>query len=182
MDPITWQLWATLVIGLIVGVVPSMLVLFLREKKFEPNKWKKDSKLKNILQKLEIYSMLNTLLESGQRRAKRQKLQDGETLYVLLVPTDYDVFRDIFGRCRHLLSDDLIDSYFKLVIEADTFFLDVSSTESSTSGEIDHKNNGFKVNLKQKTTTVILADLQHMHTIAKNEYLEIKKEYSKLIS
>ena len=56
------EIFTVLIVGLIVGVTPSMLVLFLKEKKFDPEKWKKDTIWQLHTQRLEVYGQLRTLL------------------------------------------------------------------------------------------------------------------------
>lgn len=175
-----------LIIGLIIGVAPSMLVLFLREKKFEPAKWTKDTKWKELTQKLEIYGELNTLLDTGKQRMSRQNLNQNQNQnnnsHLIMIPEDYDTLKTVFGKYRHLLSGKLIDVYLHF-IKNDEYFSDVSSKEAKIEGNVNSLNgHRFKVNLKNKQTSVIFCDLTNMEKIVKKEYDELKTEYRDTIN
>ena len=86
------EIITALIIGLIVGVTPSMLILFVKEKKFNPKNWKKDTKWKLHTQKLEVYGQLKTLLDIGKQRMKRQNLgkNNNENTHLILILEDYE--------------------------------------------------------------------------------------------
>lgn len=152
--------WDSALIATVISVAISLGILLVREKKFEPEKWKKNVRLEKITKKLEVYGRLNTLLESGTERIKRQKVGEGKKeTHLIEIPLDLDKLQQIFEGSRYLLSDKLIQTYRNFVRE-DEYFSDVSS--------------------RKKDPTVLLCDLSEMHKIAKEEFDVIKKEYEEL--
>ena len=146
--------------GLIVGVITLYIMLF-KEKKIEPEKWKKNVKFEKLTKKLEVYGRLNTLLDAGTERIKRQNQQEGEKdTHLIEMPHDLDKLQQIFEGPRYLLSENLIKTYLDFVRE-DKFFSDISSRKNDPS--------------------VIFCDLSEMHKIAQEEFDEINKELEEMI-
>lgn len=158
------QFTTALIIGLIVGVVPSMFVLLLKEKKFEPENWKKDTTWKLYTQKLEVYGQLKTLLDMGRQRTKRQNStnQNNEQTHLLIIPDDYESFKNIFGKYRYMLSDNLVQLYLEF-IKDDKYFSDVFSKEN-------------------KQASTMLCNLEDLEKIVTKEYDVLKRNHSKMVN
>lgn len=176
--------FTALVIGLIVGVTPSMLVLLLKVKKFDPESWKKDTTWQLYTQKLEVYGQLKTLLDAGRQRIKRQNStnQNNEWTHVLIIPDDYESLKNIFGKYRYMLSDDLVGLYLEL-IKSDKYFSDIFSKEDRIEGHVSTSNSKkLTVNLKSRQTGILSCNLEDLEETATKEYDKLKRKHSEMIN
>ena len=178
------EIFTVLIVGLIVGVTPSMFVLFLKEKKFDPEKWKKDTIWQLHAQKLEVYGQLKTLLDTGKQRMKRQNStnQNNEDSHLLMVPEDYETLKNIFGKYRYILSHNLVELYLEF-IKNDKYFSDVSSKKNKIKGRVSSLDNKkFNVDIKSGQTTVIYCNLKDLEKTVTDEYDALNIKYNKMIS
>src|SRR3989442_12969470 len=111
------------IIAAIISASIALGVFFIREKRVEPSKWKRDAQLATLREQLQAYSELMGLLQYGKQKVKRQNL--GEKHYkthLFSVPDDSDKLREIFRTKRHLFSTNIVEQYLKIERD-DTFFL-----------------------------------------------------------
>ena len=150
--------WASAIIATVISVGISLLVLTIREKKIEPDKWKKNTKLLSMERQLEALGILVNLLQSTQQKAKRQNInKQANTTHLFEVPEDSTIFRKFFSEKRYLLPEDIVNEYLK--IEANDTYFGLSD--------------------KGKQSALIL-DLSNMQNLAESKFVNLKKEYEDL--
>ena len=140
------------------GIIPSLIILLIRERGFEPNKWRKDQNFKKNIHQLEVYGDLLTILKTAELRAKREIKRMPNSSHILLVPDDLANMREMFGKYSYLLSDDLQKTYLDMV-KIDESFLDIFIIKNGT----------------------INANLTSMQKIAQSDYNNIKKMHDDML-
>lgn len=145
------------IIAVIISTAISLAILVVREKKLEPDKWKKNIEFKDLEAQLQAHGILLTILESCAQRAKRQGIGgSGDKSHLLQFPTDLDRIKEIFEKSRYLLSKELVDEYLDL-IRKDEYFQDSTSRKDEKPSEI-------------------FCALSKMEEIAKRKFEELKSQ------
>ena len=126
--------WDSAIIATVISLSISIVILLIREKKIEPEKWKKNAQLSTLEKQLETYGTLLNFLHSTNEKAKRQNLSDTrKEKHLLEIPYDADKFRQIFSDKRYLLSDKIVAEYLKVEKEDQYFALSRKPKENQTS-------------------------------------------------
>jgi len=145
------------IIAAIVSGIISIILLLIREKLFEPNKFKKSAKFSILEERLQVYGKLNSLLEAAKQRAKNAGGKD----YVFTKPIGTNEFRETLENNHHLFSEKLSKEYFNIV-EKDTF-------------------HGLSTNKKENDRIGFFTmPLDEMYKIAKEEYSQLQKEFQEI--
>ena len=171
-------------VGLIVGVGSSLTIVYIKYKKIDPENWKKDVTWQSQTQKLEIYGQLKTLLDTGRQRIKRQDLnnKNDKQTHLLMIPEDYETLKNIFGKYRYILSENLVKVYLEF-IQKDKYFSDVFSKENKIDGNVNSfDNKNFNINLNSKQTDTVLCNLEDLEKTVTSEYDALKRKYNKVIN
>jgi len=96
-----------------------------------------------------------------------------------MIPEDYELLKNIFGKHRHILSNTLVGLYLEF-IKDDEYFSDVSSKQGVIEGRIGNLNdNHLNVNITNKQTSVILCKLEDLEKATTEEYDELKRNIVK---
>jgi len=106
------------IIAVIISSVIASLIVLIREKKIEPERWKKTTKLQTIEKRLKAYDELLNFLRTAEERAKNW----GDDLtHSFERPNGTEEFKAIFQRNFYLFSSKLNQLYFN-AIKSDTRF------------------------------------------------------------
>lgn len=157
------HLFDSAIIAVIVSAAISLTIFFIRERKLEPDKWKKNIEFKDLEEQLEAHGILLTILESCAQRAQRQGVGgSGDKSHLLQFPSDLDRIKEIFEKSRYLLSKELVDEYLDLV-RKDEYFQDSTSRKEGKSSEV-------------------FCALSKMQEITKRKFEELEKKREKFTS
>ncbi len=147
------------IIATVISISISLIVLLLREKKLDPEKWKKNTKLSTIEKQLEAYGILLTILHACEEKIKRQGLNERtESTHLLETPKDADNLRKVFSEKRFLLSEEIVKEYLKM--EKDDAYFGLSPKEGKESP--------------------ILANLSRMQELAELHYVNLKDDFKEM--
>ena len=146
-----------------VAAAVSLVVLYIKEKYFEPHKIKRQRDIETTQKKIEVYGKLTALLGSAEEQGRgHPACIQSKTTHFLDHPKDDDKLKEIFQNHYSLFPFELNDLYFKFTREQKTF-----STLSSGSG---------------KKFSYTVCNLNEMQEIVLNELVDNKKEYDDLTS
>ena len=152
----------TFVIGL---VIPSIFWL-IKEKKFDPEKWKKDSKKDTILQQIAAYGKLLIFLDSAEIRRKgfdREMPQvTKDSTHLFLFPGHDKQFNQLFRENLHLCSENIRRLHNQIIKnDEDYLFSEKKWPENQHSW-------------------IQAFDFSEIHSEIKKEYVNLKNEYKNL--
>jgi hypothetical protein len=147
------------IIATVISVAISLVVLAYREKKLEPDKWKKNAKLATMDKQLEAYGSLLTILHACEGKATRQQINENtEFTHLLEVPKDSENLRSLIMVKRYLLSEKIVDEYLKME-KGDTY---------------------FALTPKEGKSSTLLINLREMQDIVEYHFISLKDDYKKL--
>lgn len=157
-----YEIIASMIIGISIAGIPLILILFLKEKKFNPENWKKNSQLQISLKQIEAYGELLAFLDAAQARKKNLRsgmLQVKKTdTHLFLLPGHEIQFNKIFRENMSFFSPEVIKSHIKL-LENDKDFDLVE-----------------KIWPKNQTSWYQGYDISEMHQLVKSKFYEIRQK------
>jgi len=154
------QIFIPIISVLASGILAFVIVIY-KQKKIDPQKLKRVSKLRIIEKRLQAYGTLLSFLEESLRRGINWNKD--KPLHSMQKPEGTTQFRKIFADYNYLFSQKLNDEFYNK-IESDTRYGLVSkaSTESHIS------------------SSQFSMDLHEMHEITKNDFKELKCIFNEL--
>jgi len=109
-------------IAVVVSAVVSILVLWVKDKYFEPRKIKRQIKSVSIQKKIEAYGKLTALLGTAEEKGKENPAcTQSNTTHFLDHPKDVDKIKEIFENNYSIFPFELNNLYFKFEKEQKTF-------------------------------------------------------------
>jgi len=151
-------------IAVTISVAITVILYFYKEKKLEPEKWKKNTKKELMEKRLEAYGSLLNFLEASEIRGKRwNKEETGGKNHLLIFPGDGNEFTKIFSQNRHLYSLEIIKKYQQVLKEDETYLFSKKPWGQDEKGWYE------------------LFDLKDIHQLIEKEFNSLKDEYEKSI-
>ena len=158
--------WDSAIIATIVSVAISLTILLIREKKIEPEKWKKEAKRETLLKQIQAYGELLNFLDSSEARRKVWKREikqvTNDHTHLFLLPGHEIQFNKIFRENMGYYSSEIIELFTNFV-ENDTNF--------------DFAEKKWKQEQSSWYQGVNLSDL---HNQVRGKFGELRKEYQEL--
>ena len=144
-------------IAVVVSVMVSISVLWVKDKYFEPRKIKRQIKSVSIQKKIEAYGKLTALLGAAEEKGKDNlACTQSNTTHFLDHPKDVDKIKEIFENNYSIFPFELNNLYFKFEKEQKTFH----STSSYSGTHISYT----------------ICNLNEMQELAMNELVDNKEK------
>ena len=153
-------------IAVAISAVISAALYFYKEKKIEPERWKKTAKLQAVEKRLKACGELLNILRTAEERGKNWNDSSGHP-HAFERPYGTEQFKRIFQENMHLFSSKLNQHYFD-AIKSDTRFGLTPRKESSDPKFSSTTFTHFSLNLKEMQSTAV------------EEYTKIKKDFQDL--
>ena len=156
------------IIAATISAAISLAVFFYRERKVEPQKWKRDAKAQTLLKQIEAYGELLNFLNSAEARRRaceRLITQVKETDTHLFVLPGHEIqFNQIFRKNMGFYSEEVIRLHTSF-IEHDT--------------DYDFAEKRWKENQSSWYQGVNLSEL---HKVVRRNFDELRKQYEDMTS
>ena len=154
------------IIAVIISAAVSSIFWFVKEKKLDPEKWKKDAKKETMLKQIESYGKILVFLNSARERRKNftreTKHVSKESTHLFFFPGDVQDFNDVFRENLPLCSDNILGLYNEFMNSDKTFLFSSMKWKSDQPAWIQ------------------AFDITKIHDAIQKEYDMIRNEYEKL--
>lgn len=159
--------WDSAIISAAIAAAISIGVFFYKEKKVEPQKWKKDIQAQTLLKQIKSYGKLLNFLNAAEARRKAlpqgSLTQVGETdTHIFLLPNHEIQFNKIFRENTGFFSTELNNLYASLI-------------EKDHNWDLSEKK--WKEN---QGSWVHGVNLSEIHNLVKTQFQALRKQYEEM--
>ncbi|MDE2589949.1 MAG: hypothetical protein KGL95_09840 [Patescibacteria group bacterium] len=156
------------IVSAAIAAIISIAVFFYKERKVEPQKWKRDMQAQTLLKQIKAHGKLLNFLDAAEARKKALPTtgtltQVGETdTHIFLLPDHEIQFNKIFRENTGYFSNELNKLYGSLI-------------ESDRNWDLSEKK--WKEN---QSSWIHGVNLSEIHNVVRNQFHALRKQYEEM--